>query len=309
MSLTRLSPSTSRRQTASGAPLRAACVELRLQPLVKVAVVPEAGEPVGERELSGDERRLHRPLVEGDGEQGADECQCEERRALPEHDEHERARGHDREREQRRARDRRDQRDERALLDARDRRRDEQDVDDVVGGGRRRDGSDELRDGVAFELRGDTTGGGCRERVDRAVVEQPERGMALGDVDRDPHRERDDGRLGGAEHHGRADEEDGRERDAAGRQAPEPNRRRLDEHACGEHCGERGPGRRRRRVEGERRQRGDGRREARERDGREQGQDPSERRSFVVLDVHVLLPRRRRTDRAVNEGPGDHPDE
>ena len=77
--------------------------QLALQSLVEVAVVAEAGEGIREREPHRAERAVGRALVEGDCEQRSDERDRKHRRALPEHDQHQRCRGHERERDDRRA--------------------------------------------------------------------------------------------------------------------------------------------------------------------------------------------------------------
>jgi hypothetical protein len=73
-----------------------------LEPLVEVPVVAEPGEGVGERESHGGELAEDRALVERDRGERAEERRGEEGRALPQHGEHERERGHDRERDERR---------------------------------------------------------------------------------------------------------------------------------------------------------------------------------------------------------------
>ena len=65
--------------------------QLALEPLVEVAVVAEAGQRIGEREPHRAEGAVRRALVERDRDERAGERGEEERRALPENDEHQRA--------------------------------------------------------------------------------------------------------------------------------------------------------------------------------------------------------------------------
>ena len=106
-------------------------VEVALQPLVEVPVVPEPGQRVGEREAHGLEGAVHRALVEGDRDERAHERDGEERRALPEHREHEADRRHDRERHRSPVDGLAKQRQERLTRPPRDDRGDQRDVDRV----------------------------------------------------------------------------------------------------------------------------------------------------------------------------------
>ena len=73
-------------------------VEVALKPLVEMAMVAEPGQRIGEGEPHGLQGAVHRALVQGDGDERADERDREERRALPEDGEHQAHRSHDRER-------------------------------------------------------------------------------------------------------------------------------------------------------------------------------------------------------------------
>jgi hypothetical protein len=108
--------------------------ELPLYALLERAVVPEAGQRVGQCETHRSQRLVCRALVERDREQRPDERGGEERRALPEHDEHQGGGRHQGERNDRRARRRLHERGEGAARRARDGGRDEDEVDRVLGG-------------------------------------------------------------------------------------------------------------------------------------------------------------------------------
>ena len=82
---------------AEGAAVSLRLDQLALEPLVEVAMVAEPGQRIGQCELHRAERTVGRALVERDREQRADEGRREQGRALPEHDEHECRRGHERE--------------------------------------------------------------------------------------------------------------------------------------------------------------------------------------------------------------------
>ena len=89
--------------------------ELALEALLEVAVVPEPRQRVGEGQPHRAERLVGRPLVQRDRDERPGEGREQPRRALPEHDEHQRRRRHQRERDDRPANVRADQlRDSRA---------------------------------------------------------------------------------------------------------------------------------------------------------------------------------------------------
>ena len=73
--------------------------ELALETFLEVAVVAEPRQRVGERQPHRAERLVGRPLVQRDRDERACEGCKQPRRALPEHDEHERRRRHQRERD------------------------------------------------------------------------------------------------------------------------------------------------------------------------------------------------------------------
>ena len=64
-------------------------VEVELQLVLEVPVVPEPGQRVGEREPHRLQGAVRRALVQGDGDERAHERDGVERRALPEHRQHE----------------------------------------------------------------------------------------------------------------------------------------------------------------------------------------------------------------------------
>ena len=212
-------------------------VEVALQPLVEVPVVPEPGQRVGEREAHGLEGAVHRALVEGDRDERAHERDGEERRALPEHREHEADRRHDRERHRSPVDGLAKQRHERLTRPPRDDRGDQRDVHRVE----RRRGEQHLQ-----EERGDSRlprSHGCGEtrraaaqRVDRAVVGQADCGAALEQLDERPGEEAHHDRRRPAVDHGGADDEDGRERDSLRRDPLDRDRVRLDEGRRQEEC-------------------------------------------------------------------------
>ena len=139
-SLIRLKSSTSRRQTDTSPSALLGASQLTLQPLLEVAVVAEAGQRVGERETHRLQRAVRRALVQRDRRERPDERGDQVRRALPQHDEHQRGRRHQRERQRERARVRDD---ELRVADRRagrgDRRADQHEVDGEEDHRRHRD--------------------------------------------------------------------------------------------------------------------------------------------------------------------------
>ena len=107
--------------------------QLPLKAFVEVPVVAEAGQRIRQGQPHGPEGADDRTLVELDREQGADERHGQERGALPEHDQHQRGRGHQRERDDRPADVRAREREDRAARAHGDDRRDQDQVDDVLG--------------------------------------------------------------------------------------------------------------------------------------------------------------------------------
>ena len=87
-SLTRLKSSTSTRQRLSDVPSLLRLDQLALEPLVEVPVVAEPRQRIGQRELHRAQCAVGRALVERDREQRADERRGQQRRALPEDDQH-----------------------------------------------------------------------------------------------------------------------------------------------------------------------------------------------------------------------------
>ena len=183
---------------------------------MKVAVVAEPGEGVGERQAHRLQRAVHRALIERDGDERADEGRGEERGPLPEDGQHEADRGHDRERNDRPVDRALEQRHERLARPARDDARRERNVDRVEGSGGEDDLEEEPTDPVVgADERGSRTGRSASEGVDGAVVHEPDRRAALDELDGRPGDEADDDRRLPAVDDGRADDEDCREGDAA----------------------------------------------------------------------------------------------
>ena len=148
-SLTRLKSSTSTRQRLKLHAVPLGLDQLALEPLVEMAVVAEPGQRVGQREPHRAERAVGRALVERDREQRADEGRGQKRRALPEDDEHERGRRHQREEDDRPAQAGADQLEERPpRRDGHD-ERDEHEVDPVLRRGRDADLGDQRVGSVA----------------------------------------------------------------------------------------------------------------------------------------------------------------
>ena len=205
-------------------------VQVVLEALVEVAVVPEPRQRVGERQAHRLQRAVHRALVERDGDERADEGRGEERRALPEDGQHEADRGHDREGNDRPVDRALEQRHERLARPARDDARRERNVDGVEGTG----GEDDLDEEPADPVVGadERSGRACRsasEGVDGAVVREPDGRAALEELDRRPGDEADDDCRRPAVDDGGADDEDCCEGDAAGRDPLDRDGIRLHE--------------------------------------------------------------------------------
>ena len=191
--------------------------ELALQAFVEAAVVAETSERVGQSES----HRLHglvgRALVERNREERADECERQHGLALPEDDQRQRCRGHERER-RRRLRDvlLRD-REEGAPGARREDGADQDEVDDpVVEEPADHDLRHEARDRVPVDVLDREPGHECREREHRAVVGDAQRRAPL-------EKMRDHRPSGGDDHARRPPEQDDRgdgedeaEGDAAG---------------------------------------------------------------------------------------------
>ena len=94
---------------------------------------------------------MRRALVQRDREQRPDERDRKDRRALPEHDEHQCCRRHERKRHDGRAHMRPHQLEVRLAAAECDCRRDQDDVDDVVGSGRKHDSRDYGADALTMD--------------------------------------------------------------------------------------------------------------------------------------------------------------
>ena len=148
-------------------------LQLALQSLVEVPVVSQPGEWIRQRQAHRPQRSVRRALVERDREQRADKRGGEHRRALPEHDEHQRGGSHERERDDRCPDVRADERDVSVSRAQRHRRRDQHDVDDVVGGRRDHDARDDGPDPVAVDGRDQRARRERDQRKHRDVVGDP----------------------------------------------------------------------------------------------------------------------------------------
>ena len=107
-------------------------LKLPLQALVEMSMVAEARKGVRQGQAHGPERADDRALVELDREQRADKRNREERRALPEDDEHQRCGSHQGEGHDRPADVRAGEGEERAARTDGDDRRDQDEVDRVL---------------------------------------------------------------------------------------------------------------------------------------------------------------------------------
>jgi hypothetical protein len=219
---------------AEVAPALVRVEQLTLEPLVEVTVVAEPRERVGQGEPHGPQRAVGRALVEGDREQWAEESDREERRALPEHDEDERGRGHQREDDDRPAQARLDQLEERPPGRMGDDERDQKEVDRVLGGGGDRD----LRDqGVGTRAADQADDVACDERGEgehRGVVGDANERPVLEQLDQGRRRKGDEDACSPTEEDDRAGREDERERDSAGVRAFDRNRVMAGEGRRGE---------------------------------------------------------------------------
>jgi hypothetical protein len=187
--------------------------QLPLETFVEVPMVAEPRKRVGQSQAHGAERPDDRALVELDREQRADERDREEGRPFPEDDEHQRRRGHQRERHDRQADVLPREADERAARADGHNGGDQDQVDGVLG---RRGGSDTCEDPVAsLQRRGDGAGRGRRQRQDRDVVRDPHRRTVLQQLGDARGQEDDEHSTGPAEEDDRRDAEDERKRHAA----------------------------------------------------------------------------------------------
>ena len=217
--------------------LRAGVLELALEPVVEVAVVPEAGQGIGQREPHRPQLAEGRALVERDREQRADERRGQERRALPEDDEHQRGRRHQREGKDRDRDARAHDAGERLAGADADDEADQEQVDAEVD----ERGDDDLREHehgrIPAQLRDRRAGDDRRDR---------ENGRVVADADRRPVLEELHDRCGEADDHAGlpAVEDDARraedeaERDAAGVDPVERDRVALRERRRREQAGD-----------------------------------------------------------------------
>ena len=189
--------------------------ELALEPIVEMAVVAESRKRVGQGEPHRAELAERRTLVERDREQRADERAGENRRALPEDDEDQRCRAHQRERESR-DREARPRNLEHGLAHAHpDDDADQDHVDRVVDERRDPDLSDDVRRTGAVERRQRRACRGTRRGEHGGVVANAQRRSMLEQL-HDRRGEADDhARLPAVEDDRRHGKDEG-QRDAAG---------------------------------------------------------------------------------------------
>ena len=258
-------------------------VEVVLEPLVEVTVVPEARQRVGERQAHRAERVVHRALVQRHGDERADERDREERGVGPQLGQDQRDRRHDRERDRRAAQRAPDERGHRLVRRPGDDDADQRDVRDVEGGRAGAHGEEERQDALArleaerCDTGGRSPGRGGPDHVDRAVVEELVEPAPLDELDDDEGDEGDEHRRRPAVDDRRADDEDRGERHAPGRDALEVDRdgEELGEHRPDDEQADAGPVVQR---ESERRQRRGGRDEHDEPDRRHGHENPENAR-------------------------------
>ena len=197
---------------------------------VEVAVVAEPGERIRLGQAHRLQRAVHRALVQRNGDERADEGRGEEGRSLPEDGQHEADRGHDREGHDRPVDRVAEKRHERLPRPAGDDAGGEQDVDRVERARSQQDFDEEPANAVVgADDCGRRAGRAAAEGVDRAVVDEPDRGATLHELDGRPRDEADHDRGRPAVDDGGADDEDRGQRDAAGGDALDRDRVGLDE--------------------------------------------------------------------------------
>jgi hypothetical protein len=157
--------------------------QLALKTLVKVAVIAQTGERIGEGETHRAQRAVRRPLVEGDCEQRSHERDGKHGRSLPQHNEHQRGRSHEGEGHDCRPDVRSHQLQVRLAGAERDCRRDQHDVHHVVGGGREDDRGRDGADAVAVDRRDQRTRRESDECEDRDVEGDALEWAMLGELD------------------------------------------------------------------------------------------------------------------------------
>ena len=182
---------------------------------MEVAVISEPGQRIGQREPHRAQLAEGRALVERDREEGADERSREDRRALPEHDQDQRSRAHERERQPRDGEARPRDLEHRLPHALADDDADQDDVDRVVDEGadgdlghdqRRRRAVQGCERGACRGSRDGEHGGVVAHAERRPVLEQLHHGRCEADDHPGLPAVEDD----------RRDREDERERDAAG---------------------------------------------------------------------------------------------
>ena len=208
----------------------AGVLELLPEPVVEMAMVPEARKRIRQREPHRAQRSVGRALVERDREQRPCKREREHRRALPEHDEHQRCRSHQREGEDRRAHVRDQERPERLSRASRDDGCDQRRVHDVLRHGAETDLDDDGTDAVPADRRDQQAAAPGREAVDGGVVGDADAGPVLEQLSDRRRCHHDDHPRGPAEEDDRRDAEDEGERDAGHVEPVERDREAIREH-------------------------------------------------------------------------------
>ena len=179
----------STKQSVSGLACSSALQQLALEPLVEVTVIAEPGQRIRERQPHRPQRAVCRALVQRDREQRSDERHRQDRRTLPEHDEHQRRGRHERKRHDRRAHVCPHQLEIGLAAAERDRRRDQDDVDDVVGSGCKHDSRDHRADALAVDRSDQRTCGEGDEGENGDVEGDALQRPVLGELDDGRRRE------------------------------------------------------------------------------------------------------------------------
>ncbi len=189
--------------------------QLALEALVELTVIAEPGQRIREREAHRPQRAVRGALVQRDCEQRPDERHRQDRRTLPQDDEHQRRRRHERERHDGRADVRPHQLEVRLAAAERDRGGDQDDVDDIVGCGREHDSRYHCTDALAVDGSDQQTCGEGDESENCNVERDPLERSVLGELDDGCRREQKQSTGGPTEEHDRGNGEHEREREHA----------------------------------------------------------------------------------------------
>ena len=183
--------------------------------LVEVAMVPEPRQWIRQREPHGLQLPVYRALVQRDRDDGADERGGQERRAVPEHGEHEAEGGHDREGDEGRGGGLGEELLQRLARRAGDDEGDEHEVDDVEGRCRDEGLQGEPAEALLVAEKACCGRGSRSQGVDTAVVGDPGKVAPAPDLYGDLSDEGDDDGRFPAVDDRCPDDEDRRERCAS----------------------------------------------------------------------------------------------